>query len=96
MTIELQIPESNLKGFSDQEKNRLKEATSDYASDLIEETNRIEAGRNPTEGPPEVTRGMVSDATVLLRRGLGAPKKRWELRVLRIVAAVLSLMVGIM
>jgi hypothetical protein len=39
---------------------------------------------------------MVNDAKVLIRRGLGCPKKSWGLRILRIAAAILSLAVGIM
>jgi hypothetical protein len=96
MPLDIRIPDDDLTGFSDQAKERLKEATSEYVTDLIEEANRIEAGRNPTSGPPEVTRGMVNDAKVLLRRGLGAPKKSWGPRILRVFAAVLSLCVGIM
>jgi hypothetical protein len=42
----------------------------EYASALIDEANRIEAGRNSTEGNPEVTRAMVNDAADLMRRDL--------------------------
>ena len=96
MSLDIQIPENDLAGFSEQAQGRLKEATTKYATDLIEEANRIETGRNSTSGPPEVTRGMVNDAEVLLRRGLSAPKKSWFTRILRVIAAVLSLGVGIM
>jgi hypothetical protein len=96
MAINIQIPDSDLVGFSDQAKERLKEAMLDYTSNLIEEANRIEAGRNSAKGTPEITRGMVNDANDLLRRGLGMPRKSWGLRILRVLAAVLSLIVGIM
>lgn len=96
MSLDIRIPESDLAGFSEQAQGRLKEATTKYATDLIEEANRIETGRNSTSGPPEVTRGMVDDAEVLLRRGLNAPKKSWFSRILRVIAAVLSLGVGVM
>lgn len=96
MSLDIQIPDDDLKGFSGEARDHLKKATGEYATDLIEEANRIEAGRNSTGGPPEVTRGMVNDAKVLLRRGLGVPKKSWGMRILRVVAAVLSLCVGIM
>ncbi|MGJ8698242.1 MAG: hypothetical protein ACSHYF_18115 [Verrucomicrobiaceae bacterium] len=75
---------------------KLKGATAEYATDLIEEANRIETGRNSAGGTPEVTRGMVNDAKVLLRRGLGVPKKSMGVKILRVIAAVLSLAVGIM
>ncbi|HZE72963.1 MAG TPA: hypothetical protein VE135_25915 [Pyrinomonadaceae bacterium] len=96
MPLDLQIPDDDLKGFSDQALDRLKEATVEYVINLIEEANRIEAGRNSTSGPPEVTRGMVNDARVLLRRGLSTPRTSWALRILRVIAAVLSLFAGIM
>lgn len=96
MPLDIQIPDDDLKGFTHEAQDHLKRATGEYATDLIEEANRIEAGRNSTGGPPEVTRGMVNDAKVLLRRGLGAPKKSWGLRMSRVVAAVLSLCAGIM
>ena len=95
MSVEIKIPEKDLSGFSEQARQRLKEAVAEYASDLIEETNRIEAGRNSTTGPPEVTRGMVNDAKLLLRRGLGTPRKSWKSKLLRIAAAVLMLLVGL-
>lgn len=96
MPLEIQIPDDDLKGFSDEARDHVKAATVEYVTDLIEEANRIEAGRNSTGGPPEVTRGMVHDAGVLLRRGLGTPRKSWGLRILRVISAVLSLFVGIM
>ena len=96
MSLEIQIPENDLTGFREQAHARLKEATTKFATDLIEEANRIETGRNSTSGPPEVTRGMVNDAEVLLRRGLSAPKKSWISKIFRVIAAVLSLGVGIM
>lgn len=96
MPLDIQIADDDLKGFSAQARDRLKGAMTEFATDLIEEANRIEAGRNATSGTPEVTRGMVNDAKVSLRRGLGTPRKNWGLRILRVVAAVLSLCVGFM
>lgn len=96
MSLKIDIPEDNLTGFSQQARLRLKEATAEYATELIEEANRIEAGRNSTRGPPEVTRGMVDDAGLLLRRGLSAQRKGWKSKITRIVAVVLSLCVGIL
>ena len=96
MPIDIQLDDRSLTGFSEPAKERLKTAALDYTSDVIEEANRIEAGRSRTKGPPEVTNGMVNDAVVLLRQGLGTPRKHLGIRLLRVVAAVLSLLVGIM
>ncbi len=96
MPVDIQIPDDDLRGFSPDACEHLRKAASEYATNLIEEANRIEAGRNSTGGNPEVTRGMVNDATILLRRGLGAPKKSLGLKILRIAAAVLALVAGLM
>ena len=95
MSIDIKISDDTLSGFSDEAQTRLRDATVEYATDLIEEANRIEAGSNSTNGPPEVTGAMVNDARVVLRRGL-APKKSWGPKILQVMATVLSLAVGVM
>ena len=94
MPVDLKISEADLKGFSQPARDALKKAVAAYATDLIEEANRIEAGRGSPE--PEVTRAMVDDAAFALRRGLGTPPRNLVLKILRIGAAVLSLLVGIL
>ena len=96
MAINIQIPKDRLTGFSGHARKHLEAAVNRYATDLIDEANRIEAGRNLTSSPPEVVRRMVEDAEELLRRGLGTPKSNWKSKVLRIVASALLLLVGIM
>ncbi|MBK9515094.1 MAG: hypothetical protein IPO05_16035 [Flavobacteriales bacterium] len=96
MPLNLQIPDQDLTGFSGNAKDRLSEVTLKYASDVIEEANRIEAGRKATQGTPEVTRSMVDDAQEVLRRGLRPHHSNTWMKVLRVVAAVLALVVGIM
>ena len=96
MSVEVRVPEEELTGFSDQARTLLKEATAEFATDLIVEANRIETGQNSAAGPPEVTRGMVDSAIIVVRRGLGVPKKNWKTKVLRVLAAVLPLGVGVM
>ena len=95
MPVEIDIPEDSLTGFSDQARKRLKAAVVKYANDVIDETNRIEAGSSSANGPPEVTRANVDGAVFLLRHGLGRPKRALGLKLLRIAAAVLPLGVGI-
>ncbi len=96
MPIEINIPDSDISGFNDKAQDKLKSATTEFIADIIEESNRIESGRNTTQGSPEITSSMVNDAKVLIRRGLAIPKKNRRLRILRIAVAVLSLLVGIM
>lgn len=96
MPIEIEINEDDLSGFSEPARERLKQAAEDYVSTLISESNRIEAGRNSNNGPAEITQAMVNDAVVVQRQGLSTAPTRVASKVLRVVAAVLSLIVGFM
>ncbi|KAF5028964.1 hypothetical protein DSECCO2_653520 [anaerobic digester metagenome] len=96
MPIDIQIQNESVNGFNAQAKIKLEESVNEFISDLIEEANRIESGRNTTSGSPEITSSMVNDARVLIRRGLAQPKKGLRIKILRIFSSVLSLAVGIM
>ena len=96
MPIDINIPDQDIEGFNSRAQKKIKESVSEYSADLIEESNRIESARNNTSGDPEVTSSMVNDANVLIRRGLVQPKKGIGLRILRVISAILSLLVGIM
>src|SRR5207248_10248111 len=84
-----------LTGLNVQARDELQRAILLFADDLITEANRIDAGRNNT-GSPQITSGIVTDAEILIRRGLLKPKGKWGLKVLRILAAVSALAVGVM
>lgn len=94
--MEIQISENDLKGFNNKAKGKLSEAATEFVGDLIEESNRLESTRNTTGDDPEITSSMVNDARILIRRGLTQPKKGIGLKALRISAAVLSLLVGML
>lgn len=94
--MEIQISEVDLKGFNDRAKEKLSEAATAFIGDLIEESNRLESSRNTTGDEPEITSSMVNDAQILIRRGLAKPRKGFGLKVLRVAAAVLSLLVGVL
>ena len=96
MPIEIKIDDTDTEGFSTPAKEGLREAVEDYASSLIEEANRIEAVRNTGSGPPEITHGMVSDAVIVQRTGLGKRNNSYASKILRITAAILALIVGFM
>lgn len=96
MPIDITIQDTDVEGFNHQARNKLEESVDEFVSDLIEEANRIESGRNSTSGNPEITSSMVNDARVLIRRGLAQPKKGMGVKLLRIASAVLSLAVGMM
>lgn len=94
MSIEIKIQATDLKGFSPPAREQLQAAIQQYATDIIDEANRVESGRGSAPGVPEVTRGMVDDAVLLFRRGLGVPKRSLWTKFVRVVAAVLTLLVG--
>jgi hypothetical protein len=93
--MEFEIPDADLTGFNEQARARLRTVAVTFTEQLVEEANRIEAGRNSAQGDPEITSSMVHDAELSIRRGLGNPKKSWGTKILRIAGAVLSLLVGI-
>lgn len=96
MSLNIEISDSDLSGFNSASKDQLEKATIEFISNLVDEANRIESGRNTTSGPPEITSSMVNDAKVLLQRGLAIPKRKLGIRILRVFSAILSLVVGAM
>lgn len=96
MPIHLKIDDVDVSGFSDPAKARLREAGENYILALIQEANRIEAGRNTGRGVPEVTQGMVSDAVIVQRQGLGSSPRTFWSKMVRVLAAVFSLIAGLM
>lgn len=92
--MQIDIDDTTLSGFNSQAKDELKKATIRFADDLLKESFRIEASHNTAPGSPQVTSSMVTDAATLIRRGLAQPKKKIWNKILRIVAAVLSMAVG--
>ena len=85
-----------LEGFSETAVQKLEKFVSEFASDLVSETTRLEAGRNSTSGTPEITAGMVHDANTLLRRGLQPGKRNWITLACRVASAVLAVVCGAM
>lgn len=74
--MQIDIEDRNLLGFNQPAKDELKKSATDFIDELIKESNRIESSRNPSSGNPQITSGMVTDATVFVRRGLIQPKKK--------------------
>ena len=93
--MQIDIEDRNLLGFNQPAKDELKKSATDFIEELIKESNRIESSRNPSSGNPQITSGMVTDATVFVRRGLIQPKKKIRVKVLRVISAIVSLLVGI-
>lgn len=92
--MQIDVDNTALKGFNAQAQQELARSAGAFVEDLIKESNRIESSRHQASGDPQITSSMVSDATVLIRRGLVQPKKRWGAIVVRILAAVFPLIAG--
>lgn len=92
--MQIDLDDKALQGFNEPAKKELEKASLTFVTDLITESNRIEASRNPGSGNPQVTSSMVADAAVLIRRGLARPRKRIGAKLVAVLAAVLSLLVG--
>lgn len=91
--MEIKIDDNELVGFNHLAKDKLNEATSQFVSKLIEESHRLESNSNTTGGVPEVTSSNVSDANILVSKGLSKHKKGIGSKILRIFAALLPLVV---
>jgi hypothetical protein len=94
--MQIVIMDEDLKGFNSKAKEKLDESAKEFVGDLVEESNRIESASNTSGNDPEITSSMVNDARVLIRRGLSQPKMSMSVRVLRVLAAISSLVVGIL
>ncbi|HHX8351848.1 hypothetical protein R7P67_16160 [Vibrio sp. Vb0937] len=94
--MRIEIDDDDLEGFNDNAKNKLRETTEKYVSDLIEEAHRLESKTNSVGGTPEVTSSNVSDANILITKGLSQKKAGIGSKAVRIVAALLPLAVGAM
>ncbi|MCD2165679.1 hypothetical protein [Comamonas koreensis] len=92
--MQIDVEDKKLVGFNDPARHALTKSIGEFIDDLVKEANRIEATHNPSSGAPQITSSMVGDAAVLIRRGLARPKRKIGAKVLRIVAAVLSMAVG--
>ena len=96
MAIDLDPDDLDLSGFTEHAENHLKEKLDSYASDLVDESNKIEAGSNSTDKPTEVTTRMVEQASILLRGGMPTSSKSWWDIFIEVLASILPFTLGLM
>lgn len=94
--MKIDVLEKQLKGFNRGARKKLESEFLSYATDLIEEANRIESARNTAGGEPEVTSSMVNDASNIVRMGLSQSRRSIPKIIIRVLAPVLSLVVAAM
>jgi len=96
MPINFELDDNDLEGFNQQAIEELENSISEFAEDLISESNRIESSINSTSQGPEITSSMVRDAKVLLRHKLGRVKKSIGTIILKSLSTVFLLLAGIL
>jgi hypothetical protein len=92
--VHIEIKDSALAGFNDFARFELSKATRVFADDLVNESIRLEASSSSAGGTPQITSGVVADAAMILRRNLVRPRQKLGIKLLRIGAAVMSMVVG--
>lgn len=92
----LPIEEESFIGFTQRAKSALTAASTRFTRDLVAEATRLEAGVGGDTQKPEITGKMVRDAETLLRMNQYQARPTIGTRLLRILAAVLPLLVGVL
>lgn len=94
--MEIKIDDRELVGFNEPAKKKLEDVTCEFAIKIIEEANRLESKHNSSGGQPEITSSNISDANILVSKGLTRPKNNWKKKTLKIFGSLLPLFVGMM
>lgn len=93
MTTSISIPDSDLEGFSQHARDEIVKHGEAYVKELIKEAYRLEASKNLSGGPPEVTQSMVITASQYKQNYQPATKSKFQ-RILSVATTLLSLVVG--
>ncbi|HEY0490832.1 MAG TPA: hypothetical protein VGD30_15080 [Telluria sp.] len=92
--MQIEISDSALTGFNDLAKLELSQSTRVFAEDVVNETIRIEASRNSSGDTRQITSSMVADAAMSIRYHLTRPKQKFGVKLVRMGAALMSMVVG--
>lgn len=95
MPVTVSIPDSSLQGLSAPARQELESKIQDFATDLISESNRIEATNRSPSDAADVSAQMVRDACTFVRRGMISKPPSVSSKMWRLGSALLSLLVGI-
>lgn len=92
--MNVDIPDDKLKGFSSPAKEQLKLSTLKYSRRVIDEANRIEAGRKPDLSTTEITKAIVSHAAGAIDNGFLPLKQSLPQKIIKLMAVVLTIVCG--
>ncbi len=94
MTLQINIPDDQLEYLSEHAKDELNISVRAYASDLIEEASRLETASRVDNGKPEITRSMIKDAVLYLKKYTLNRKITWGYSLIQILAVISILFTG--
>ena len=93
--MEINIPEDKVSYLSKQAQVEFSDSLKSYASDLIDEASRLETASRVSGGDPEITRTMIKDATLYLKKYTHNNKSQsWWFTFLQVVSAISTLFTG--
>lgn len=93
--MEIRISEDKVGYLSPQAKDEFIDSLKAYASDLIDEANRLEAATSTSKDQPEITRTIIKDATLYLKKYTPKNKPQsWGFTILQILSALFTLFTG--
>jgi hypothetical protein len=96
MPIQIQISDSDVTGYSQQARDKLRAVIESYIHDLVKEIKLTEERHHRTSsGKPDVSIGMVEEAMITLRPTYGGGKPGWRTKTIRSLAAALPYVVGL-
>ncbi|KDR87687.1 hypothetical protein L905_18980 [Agrobacterium sp. TS43] len=93
MTTSISIPDSDLEGFSQHARDEIVKHGEAYVKELIKEAYRLEASKNLSGGPPEVTQSMVVSASHYQQNYQPAAKSKFQ-KFLSFATSLLGLLIG--
>jgi len=93
--MEINIPEDKESYLSEQAKEEFSGSLQSYATDLFDEASRLETASRVSEGEPEITRTMIKDAALYLKKYTHNSKpKSWWFTLLQLVSTLSTLFTG--
>jgi hypothetical protein len=96
MPLRIHVPDDDTRYLNSPAVAELESSMRKFSDDLLKEASRLEAASKTTSGNPEITSSMIRDATLLLRRGYRKPRKDRGLVGAQVVAAVTTLVTGLL
>jgi len=93
--MEIIVSEDKVSHLSKQAKDEFSDSIQTYAEELIEEANRLEASTRVNGGKPEITRAIIKDAELYLKKySLHSKPKSWGYTLLQIFSVLSILFTG--